>query len=195
MPDLGLQAEAKNHFDFLITEKGYKCAESTPHRVRFESSSVFVEIVFDGNRSCELALLVGKAALDKKGQPPFSIDEIVRLRRAPETERFSLIQITSREALARFVEKLARLLRTYASDLLDGSVLRFAALLRQRNSEVKRYAVDQSLRIARAEAEAAWYRKDYEAVIKAIEPFRKALIPSEIKKLSFSKKHCGNRRK
>ena len=150
MPDLGLQAQAKKHFDFLITEKGYRCTESTPCRVRFESSTVFVEIIFEGNRSCELALLIGKTALEsRKAQPPFSIDEVLRLNRAPEAQRYSLVQVTTREALATFTKELSRLLRTYASDVLVGNKLRFAALLRQRQSEVKRYALGEGLRIAR----------------------------------------------
>jgi hypothetical protein len=188
MPDLGLQAQAEQHFSFLIWENGYRCIESTPYRVRFESSTMFVEIVFDGNRSYELGLLVGQAASSSRGQPPLSIDEILRFRRAPEAESFSLLQVTTSEALAALIEELARLLRIYGSDLVAGNKLSFAALLRQRHTEVERYAVERGLRAARVEAEAAWLSKDYTAVIRALEPFRTALTESEIKKLNFCKK-------
>jgi hypothetical protein len=188
MADLGLQAQAALHFGFLVSDKGYKCTESNPYRVRFESSTTFVEIVFDGNRSYELGLLVGKTASDSRGEPPFSIDEILRLRRAPEAERFSLVQVTTSKALAASTKELARLLRAHGSEFVAGNKMSFAALRRQRHTEVKRYAFERGLRSARAEAEAAWLSKDYAAVIRALEPFGTALTESEIKKLDFCKK-------
>ena len=75
MPDLGLQAQARKHFDFLTFEKGYKCVDSTPCRVRFESPTAFIELVFDGDRSYELGLLIGKTG---SKNPPFSIGDILR---------------------------------------------------------------------------------------------------------------------
>src|SRR5689334_17390161 len=108
MPDLGLLAQAQQHLGFLVTEKHYRNTESTPSRIRYESPATFVELVFDGNRSYELGLLVSKTGSE---HPPFSIDEILRLRRAPEAGTFSLVQVTTREALATWVEKLAQVFR------------------------------------------------------------------------------------
>ena len=188
MPDLGLQTQAERHFGFLVTEKGYRRNQSTPYRVRFESPTTFVELVYDGNRSFELGLLVGEIASEVSGNPAFSIDEILRLRRAPEAKKFSLIQVTSRELLASFIEQLAQLLRTYGEDFIAGNERSFAELAEQRRKEVEAYALERDLRKARAEADNAWHRKDYPAVVKALKPLRAALTAAEVGKLEFAEK-------
>lgn len=189
MPDLGLQAQAERHFGFLVAENGFHCIESTPYRVRFQSPSTFVELVFDGNRSYELGLLVGKASSAGTGNPPFSIDEILRLRGAEEAGRLSLIQVTSSEAMASFVAQLAQVLRSYASDFLAGNENSFAELAEQRQKEIKAYAIERDLRMARAEAEKAWRNKDYSTVVRVLSPLRAGLTATEVGKLEFAEKH------
>lgn len=184
MTDLGLQKEVQRDFDFLTTA-GYKCVESTPYRVRFESPTVFVEVVFDGNRSYELGLLIGTIGSEN---PPFSIDEILRLRSAPEAHMLSLVQVTTREALATWVLKLADLLRTYGKDFIAGNKKCFDELALHRMKETQTYALDRDLRMARAEAETAWHKKDYQTVVKVLKPFRDALTASEAGKLEFAEK-------
>lgn len=188
MPDLELQAQALRHFGFLITEKGYTCTESNPYRVRFESPTVFVELVFDGNRSYELGLLIGKAGSEN---PPFSIDEILRLRHAPEAGALSLVQVTTGEAMATWVAKLAEAFRAYGDDFIAGKERSFAELAEQRRKEVRDYAVERDLRMARTEAETAWHAKDYQAVVNALKPLRAALTATEVGKLEFAEKHCA----
>jgi hypothetical protein len=191
MPDLGLQTQAEQNFGFLVSENGYRCTQSTPYRVRFESPTTFIELVYDGNRSFELGLLVGKTGLNVSGNPPFSIDEILRLRRAPEAKKFSLVQVTSSEVLASFVQQLAQTLRTYGGDFIAGNEQSFADLAEQRRSEVKAYALERDLRKARAEADTAWHKKDYHGVVKALKPLRAALTAAEVGKLEFAEKHSG----
>lgn len=188
MPDLGLQTQAEQHFGFLVSENGYRCTQSTPYRVRFESPTTFIDLVYDGNRSFELGLLVGKTGVNISGNPPFSIDEILRLRRAPEAKKFSLVQVTSREVLASFVQQLAQMLRAYGGDFIAGNEQSFAELAEQRRGEVRAYALERDLRKARAEADAAWHRKDYPAVVKALKPLRSALTAAEVGKLEFAEK-------
>jgi hypothetical protein len=185
MPDFGLQAQAKTHFGFLVSERGYQCTESIPYRVRFESPSTFVELVFDGNRSYELGLLVGKTGSEN---PPFSIGEILRLRSAAEAGSFSLVQVTTSDALATWVEKLAQVFRTYGGDFIEGNESSFGELAEQRRKEVQNYALERDLRAARAEAEGAWRKKDYAAVVKALKPLRAALTAAEVGKLEFAEK-------
>lgn len=190
MPDLGLQAQAERHFGFLLLGKGYRCTESTPYRVRFDSPGAFIELVFDGNRSYELGLLVGKAGGESSGTHPYSIDEILRLKRAPEAERFSLVQVTSTEALASFVAQLAEMLRSHGTDFITGNEKSFSELAEQRRREVQNYAIERDLRAARAEAESAWRVKDYAAVVTALRPLRGALAAAEVGKLEFAEKQC-----
>ena len=186
MVDLGLQAQAAKYFGFLVENLGYRCTESTPYNVRFESLEVVVELVFDGNRSYELGLLVGQLSLERSGVPSFSIDDILRLRHAPEAERYSLVQVTSAEALSRFVEELSRMLRVYASDFIQGTSESFAEVGRLRQREIRDYAHQRDLRTARADAEEAWRAKDYARVVTALAPQRNALTRSEVLKLQFA---------
>lgn len=185
MTDLGLQAQVEKHFDFLVSERGYRCVESNPHRVRFESPATYVELVFDGDRSYELSLLVGKIG---SADAPFAMEEVLRLRDAPEVASFSLVQVTTQESLAKWIAKLAEVLLAYGDDLIEGNEVGFAALASQRRRDVQEYALQRDLQAARADAELAWRRKDYAAVIKSLKPLRTALTAAEVKKLEFAER-------
>lgn len=185
MPDIGLQAIAEQHFGFLVSERSYRLVESTPHLVRFESASVYVEIVYDGERSYELGLLVG---LRTDPDPPFSIHEVLRLRRAPEAKSFALIQITTAEGMVRWIDRLAVVFRTYGDDLISGTQRGFVELSTQRRDDTKRYALERELRSARAEAANAWRSKDYVRVVKIFGPLRDVLTAAERGILEFSEK-------
>ena len=187
MTDLGLQIQVLRHFGFLVSDKGYRCTESSPYRVRFESSTVFIEILFDGHRSYEINLVIGKIGSNNGGRR-FSIDEILRFCKAPEAKRFSLIQVVSRETMTSFVAQLAEMLKKYGDDFVAGNEERFKELALQRKREVEKYALEYKLRTARANAAVAWHKKEYSAVIKILDPFRAILTASEIKKLEFAKK-------
>jgi len=113
---------------------------------------------------------------------------MLRFRRAPEAGRFSLVQVTSNDALASFVAQFAQMLRKYGESFVAGSEQSFAELAEQRRREVQTYALERDLRIARAEAETAWRKKDYPAVVKALKPLRAALTAAEVGKLEFAEK-------
>ena len=192
MPDIGLQTQAERHFCFLVAERGYRFTQSNPYHVRFESEKASIELVYDGNRSFELGLLVGERPVSADNQQ-FSIDEILRLRHAPEAKRFSLIQVTSRKVMASFVEQLAQLLRVYGEDFIAGNTQSFVELAEQRRADVKAYALERDLRTARTEADNAWRRKDYSAVVEALTPLRAALTAAEVGKLEFAEKQSRSK--
>lgn len=194
MADLGLQAYVKQPFSFLVADLGFTCTACGPSRVRFESSTMFVELLFDGSRSYELSLWVGKSNVENCGIPPFSLDEILRLCHSSEAERYSLVQVTTREMLAAWIAQFAEVLRTYGVDILTGDASLYAALQEQRHLEIERSALERDLRSARAEAESAWGKKDYAVMVKALKPFHNVLTTSEIRKLEFAEKRsaqCG----
>lgn len=191
MTDLGLQAQAARYFSFLVKEYGYRRTQSIPYLVRFESPTAFVELVYDGNRSFELNLLVGEMSSKASGSPPFSIDEILRFRCAPEAKQFALVQVTSKEVMASFVEQLAEMLRAYGGDFIHGNEQSFAEIAEQRRREETAYALKRDLRKAREEAELAWRGKDYSAVINALRPLRAILTAAEMAKLEFAEKQVG----
>jgi hypothetical protein len=189
MGDLGLQAQAEKQFAFLLQESGYRCVVSTPYRVRFESSKANVDIVFDGNRSYELTLLLSRARLT--GAPPasFTIDEVLRLRGAPEAAHFSLVQVTTPQKLAEFVAQFANLLRRYGRDVVAGDDDAFRDLAEQRSQEAEAYGRQRDVRVARAKAQIAWREKNYAGVVEALRPVRSTLTASEIRKLEFAERH------
>ena len=188
MTDLGFQAQVEKHFDFLSSERGYTCVGSNPHRVRFESPTTYVDVVFDRDRSYELCLMIRIAG---SADGPFTMEEVLRLRGAPEMASFSLVQVTSQESLAKWMAKFAETLLAYGDDLIEGNEVGFAALARQRRQDVEAYAVQLDLRAARADAELAWRRKDYAGVIKSLKPLRDELTAAEVKKLEYAERSLG----
>jgi hypothetical protein len=155
MTDRGLHSQVERHFGFLVSENGYKCVESGPSRVRFESLTTYSNLVFDGTRAYELDLRVGRTAITDRRTPEFSIAEILRLRGAPEAAQFSLIVVRSNEDLASSVAQLARLLQCYGGEFIRGDDKSFAELAAQRQEEVKAYALERHLRTVRFKADSA----------------------------------------
>jgi hypothetical protein len=57
--------EVKAVFTHLLDAYAFKCASSTPLKVRYESKSVFIEIVY-GPYDCEVAIEFGRLKTDEK---------------------------------------------------------------------------------------------------------------------------------
>lgn len=188
MSDLGLQEATKRNFRYLLDEFHYKCIESTPFRVRFDSAKVRVDVVFDGTRSYELDVLIATTDWIASGNAAFALVEVLRFRGAPETERFASIQVTSRQAMTSFVSQLAELLHRYGRDLLLGNDHAFVELAEQRRREIDAYALQRALRAARTRADVAWREKDYTRFVDVLKPLRSNLSASEIKRLEFAEK-------
>lgn len=185
-----LQDLADRYFQFLVAGHGYRRAAASPYLVVYESPTTRISIFHDEVRSHELRLSVG--ARDGDG-PPFSIGEILRFRNAPEAATLALIQVPAVEDLDPWIEKLAHALGRYAGDLIAGDARSFAELTAFRHREVERYALERALRAARADAEAAWRRKDYAAVVEIFGPLRSALTPSELVKLRIAEARSATR--
>jgi hypothetical protein len=183
MPSLNLELHARQAFEFLISEYGYRCTEQAASRVRFESSVVHVDVVYDGNRSYEVDLYIGRKGLESREQASYSIGEVLRLCHAPDAKDFVLFRATSEEQLVGYLEKLASALRAYGRDFLLGNVDSFTELVRQRRRESEVYALERELRKARRKAQAAWDRGDYAGVVSSFGPVRHALTPADAEKL------------
>ncbi|MBX3173811.1 MAG: hypothetical protein KF709_05330 [Gemmatimonadaceae bacterium] len=173
------------NFEYLVTEHGFRLAESEPNRVRFESETVYVEVTYDGHRSYELDLLVGRVGSE---EAPFRIDEIVKLRQADKAYSSSLVQVTTAEALSSKLEQLARLLSEFGRDFISGHEGSFREAAMQRSNDVDRYARERALRAARAEAEEAWRKKDYHRFVMLMRPLRAHLSDEELSKLEVAER-------
>lgn len=186
MPNLNLQKHALQALEFLVSEIGYRCTAQASYRVRFESPAVFVDVIYDGGRSYEIELLIGRIGLEPREQAAFSIGEILRLRHAPDAEEFALLRASSEEQLVGHLEKVAKALKAYGKDLLLGNVDGFTELVRQRRRESEVYALERELRQARAVAQAAWDAGDYAGVVSVLGRLRNALTPDDAEKLNLA---------
>ena len=188
MSELDFQSQVERHFSFLVLECGFQRSGQSAGRVRYESSNVYVEVLFDEGRSFELGLLVGR--LDSK-DPPFAIDEILRLRRNPDADAYGLVQATSADTLATWLARFATALRSFANDFVAGNNGSFAEIAAQRRREVATYTLERDLRAARDDAAIAWHQNDFARYISLLSPFRQHLHRSEIMRLAYAGKHRG----
>jgi len=176
---------ARKYFSFLETSFGFvlHAGESI---LRYETQNVYVLIGYDSNRSYELSIDLGRRSSTK--EPPFNFGEILRSVKAPEMVPFSY-QASSEEVLERCLEKLAQSLWKYGADFLRNDTAAFLRLAEFRQREGAAYALSRDLRLARTQAEAAWVRKDYAKVIRALEALEAHLTPAEMNRLTYSRKH------
>jgi hypothetical protein len=89
------------------------------------------------------------------------------------------------------IEKIAAIIASYATPLLEGDENAWKRIAEQRRKESQNYALERDLRMARAEVEVAWRKKDYAVVVKALKPLRAALTATEVGKLELAEKQCG----
>jgi len=180
------QTLTEEAFAFLEKSLGFKRHLVAEDLLRYETEDVFLVVSYDARRSFELSLNLGQKNLSVERS--FNFGEVLRSVKAPEDVPSSY-QVTSEEALMPFLDKLAESLRRYGASLLQNDAAAFARLSRLRERECDQYALERDLREARAEADSAWRRKDYLAVVKALKPLRAALTAVEVGKLEFAEKH------
>ncbi len=185
MTDHGLEAAVGEEFLFLVDEFGFRCVESRPHLVRYESERAIVEVVFDGSRSYEVRVQFGMR--DATG-PHFSLDELLRSRGAAGSSSVAL-QATTRQELEGAVRELSGALRKHGGELLVGDPVAFAALTAHRRREVDQFATERALTEARTLAKVAWEKREFVAVVAALEPHRENLSDAERARLDLAKKY------
>lgn len=186
MPTLKFELLAKEAFAFLEQSFGFKLCSVAEGILRYETEDVFVGVNYDARRSYELSLDIGQknVAVERA----FNLGEVLRSVKAPDDVPSSY-QVTSDEMLKKFLNKLAEALQQYGVSFLRNDPAAFGRLSELRERECNQYALERDLRKARAEAETAWHKKDYPAVIKVLKPLRSSLTDTEIGKLDFAEKH------
>jgi len=182
------QVFGKKSFSFLETEFGFKCHLLADGILRYETEDVFVLVGYDGRRSYELTLDLGQKGTST--ERAFNFGEVLRSAKAPENIASSY-QVNSEESLKTFLQTLAQALQSYGVDFLRNDASAFTRLAQLRGREGKEYALERGLRNARREADIAWRKKNYEAVVKSLKPFRAALTAAEVGKLEFAETKLG----
>lgn len=178
-------AEARRLFDGVAVKYGLSCVGADERRVRYENGDVFLIVNFDNGRSYELGVEIGQK-IPNKVERPFSLAEILRLRNAPSATTIDALSTPDAINLSDGLQLLADLTLGYADDFLKGGGLSFAQVAKLREKESIAYAIQRDLRSARARAEKAWEERNYAGVVKALEPVKSHLSPSEAKRLEYS---------
>lgn len=184
-------AEARRQFDPVAQHFGLVCTISDEQGLRYENDNVFLEVNFDNGRSYELGVEIGKRHTRYPG-PPFSLAEILRLRGVQDAEFVSGLMISNESRLPDTLARLARLTLDHAADFLVGNDLSFAQVEKLRNKESAEFELESQLRYARSMVDVAWPARDYEAIVKALEPLEPHLSPSEKKRLEYSRKQLSH---
>lgn len=179
--------EAKRCFDAVAQQFGMSCVASNDREVRYENDMVFLIINFDNGRSYELGVEIGRKKLAQP-ERPFSLTEILRLRGVAKGESIDGLMVSDVTRLPDALKRLARLTSQHAADFLTGSDFSFAQVEKLRQREGDAYALEGSLRVARARSEAAWEKRDYQEVVKSLEPVEQNLSPAEKKRLDYSRR-------
>lgn len=179
-------------FRFLESDYSFTCVSAEEGRVRYESESVFVEVLFDGRRSFELDIGIGQRNVLHNGRErPFNMGEVLRAKGVEKAESYTFLQASTQERLQRAIERLSELLKKYGPELLKGSPFAFKSVAGLRVREGERYALDRDLKRIRREAQEAWKSKDFAKVVALYRPVEAHLSVSEVKKLEYADKHCS----
>lgn len=180
-------AEARRQFDPVAQRSDLVCVDSTERTVRYENEIVFLIVNLDNDRSYELGVEIGKRDARFPG-PPFSLAEVLRLRGVEDTISVNALIVSDETRLRTGLARLADLTARYASDLLMGSDFSFMQVAKLRDIESAELWLASQLRFARSTSETAWAMRDYQGVIKALEPVELHLSPAEKKRLDYSRK-------
>jgi hypothetical protein len=170
---------------FLPRNLGLHCVRSEATFVRFESPRASIN-VYHGRRSFEIGLEI------ESPTDAYSFSEILRLVNQEQGEQYRNYATHTVQGVADGIGKLAKLFQgCIAAGILNDKQL-FARLKIQREELARDYALETRLKQARRKAETAWHKKDYAAVVKALEPLRASLTATEVGKLGFAEKQVGN---
>jgi hypothetical protein len=176
----------KSYFSFLESSFSFVPRQCAERRMVYEREDIFVTVAYDYGRSFELSIDLGRVG--KSDEPPFNFGEVLRSANAPSDVAASY-EVTSAEVLARSLERLAQSLWRFGPDLLRGEPLAFQRIVRQRETEGVEFANATKLKRARAVAQDAWDRGDYQMVVDTFELLERSLSPSEKKRLEYARKH------
>jgi len=180
--------ETRQQFDPVAKQFGLVCVASTEWSLRYENDTVFLLVNYDGTRSYELGVEIGQWNTRYPG-PPFSLSEILRLRGIQDAVFVSGLMISDKAQLPNALSRLAKLTADHAADFLRGNEFSFAQVEKLRDKESSEFELASRLRYARSTVDVAWPAKDYEAVVRALEPLEAHLSEAEKKRLEYSRKH------
>ena len=185
---LGFVSEVMSAFKFLLTEYGFICVRVEPSFVRYESSSIFVNI-YHGRTSSELGVEIGKLEnIPGLQENWYTIGEVMDLVGIREKLKFTFFQASTQERVKTLVPKLAEYVREYAKPIFEGNTQIFEKLEELRSKKSDEYIKEMRLRRIREEAEKSWHKKDYAKLVELYNSMKDDLTLVEVKKLEYAQK-------
>jgi len=181
---LRFSEQAEQHFCFL-QNKGFRCVRHDPTFVRFESQSLFVNL-YHGRKSFELGLELGRLGSSENAFPMW---HLLKAAAAPGAEKYLDYVARTPVAVENGLRRLAALFRGHVLEILSDPQL-FRILDRQRSDEVERLERDVKLEQVRQALAVAWNSRDFDQVVRLLDPVKCELAPSELKKLQYARKRA-----
>ena len=172
-------------FAFLEANYQFRLLDEQPNYFRFESERVVVVLAYDQQRSYEINLALGQQG---DPQPLFDLGEVLRSRKVESDKHPTGYYAQTNESARNLVLQMADLLKRYGADLLRGDTSAWRELKALREKESAEYAHQRDLGYARSDANAAWNRRDFFGVIRALSPWQASLSPADLKRLEYAKK-------
>lgn len=167
-------------FSFLI-DIGFIEKESSPKVAKFQNSDVQVVIYF-GQSSYEIHVIF--IFEDKE----FSLGEILSAKNERLREKFRYPAATTSEEVEKALLKLSQLCKDYCEEALRGDPQFYKSLEINRKIWSQDYELEVLCEQLRPEAEDAFRNHNYTKAVELYSRIRKALTPSEQKKLSIAER-------
>ena len=193
MDHFGFISEAISAFRFLSTDHGFSCVKIEPTFVRYESTSIFINI-YHGRKSSELGVEIGKlSSISGLKENWYTLGEVMDLMGVRERLGFTFFQASTRERVQLLVPKLAEYVRKYARPIFEGNLQIFERLRDLRHKKSEEYRKEILLNQIREEAEKAWHKKNYAKLVELYDSMKNDLTLLEVKKLEYAQKrlHSG----
>lgn len=188
---LGFVAAARSTFDFLL-QPPYSLwlTDQDEERIGYEGDDLAV-VVFHDRLSYELGVHFWRPSHDEEAQRPYTLSDLMRPT-APATARsYRRFAATSVDGVIQGTEKLASELRQYGDTALRGSTELFERLIAARADAIQEFGREVEDRNARRQAEDAWGRRDYAAVVAAYAPVDDRLSRVEQERLRLSQQRSA----
>jgi hypothetical protein len=186
MTTIDFQRICRKAFAFLEDTYGCQPTMSGDGIVQYDCGLVTVTIRYDYRQSYELE---AEFALLGQVEPAFSLGEVLLLNRGVMPQA---VQVTTEEALERFIHEMAQLVGAHAIDVLNGSPSEFDRLSEQRKRVFKRQQEEQRREDAIHTAQEAWEKRDYFEVVRLLSPIEAELSPSKTKLLELARNRIGS---
>ena len=179
----------KSHFMFLETEYEYSIVKGDNYMLRYENKDVFLVVHYDAERSFELDVEIGQLKCLFNGQErPFTWGEVLRAEGLAEGEKYIAFQAVSCTSFHLGIAQLAQQVSRFSRGYLLNDELSFKRLSSLREFECDQYERERQLVGIRSEAQLAWQKKDYSALVALYEPVESIISEVEKKKLNLARR-------